>query len=49
MQADGVFTEGNGEDYSVDIVMESKRVVTDEGYSVEIFIPFKSLRYRRQN
>src|SRR5262252_2344500 len=45
VQADGVFTEGNGEDYSVDIVMESKGVVTDEGYSVEIAIPFKSLRY----
>src|SRR5262245_23201019 len=45
VQADGVFTEGNGEDYSIDIVMESKGVVTDEGYSVEIAIPFKSLRY----
>ena len=45
VQADGVFTEGNGEDYSVDIVMESKGVVTEEGYSVEIAIPFKSLRY----
>src|SRR5262249_56444476 len=45
VQADGVFTEGNGEDYSIDIVMESKGVVTDEGYSVEIAIPFKWLRY----
>jgi len=45
VQADGIFTEGNGEDYSIDIVMESKGVVTDEGYSVEIAIPFKSLRY----
>jgi hypothetical protein len=45
VQLDGVFTENNGEDYSIDIVMESKGVVTDEGYSVEIAIPFKSLRY----
>src|SRR5262249_6020089 len=45
VQADGIFTENNGEDYSIDIVMESKGVVTDEGYSVEIAIPFKSLRY----
>src|SRR5262245_26050604 len=46
VQADGVFTENNGEeDYSVDIIMESMGVVTDEGYSVEIAIPFKSLRY----
>src|SRR5215468_8497344 len=45
VQLDGVFTESNGEDYSIDIVMESKGVVSDEGYSVEIAIPFKSLRY----
>jgi hypothetical protein len=45
VQADGIFTEGNGEDYSVDIVMESKGVVTDDGYTVEVAIPFKSLRY----
>ncbi|HET9529087.1 MAG TPA: carbohydrate binding family 9 domain-containing protein, partial [Blastocatellia bacterium] len=45
IQADGILTEGRGEDYSVDIVMESKGVVTEEGYTVEIAIPFKSLRY----
>ncbi len=45
VQADGVLTEGRGEDYSIDIVMESKGVVTDEGYTVEVAIPFKSLRY----
>ncbi|MDT5063817.1 MAG: hypothetical protein QOH63_4276 [Acidobacteriota bacterium] len=45
VQADGIFTEGNGEDYSVDIVMESKGVVTDDGFTVEVAIPFKSLRY----
>jgi hypothetical protein len=45
VQADGILTEGNGEDYSIDIVMESKGVVTEEGYTVEIAIPFKSLRY----
>ena len=45
VQADGILTEGQGEDYSPDIVMESKGVVTDEGFTVEIAIPFKSLRY----
>jgi hypothetical protein len=45
VQADGIFAEGGGEDYSIDIVMESKGVVTEEGYTVEIAIPFKSLRY----
>ncbi len=48
IQADGIFTEGafnNNEDYSVDIVMESKGQLLDDGYSVEVAIPFKSLRY----
>src|SRR5215510_1075260 len=45
VQADGIFTEGNGDNFSIDIVMESKGVVTDEGYTIEVAIPFKSLRY----
>ncbi|MEW6207853.1 MAG: DUF5916 domain-containing protein [Acidobacteriota bacterium] len=45
IQADGIRTEGAGEDYSVDIVMESKGILTDNGYTVEVAIPFKSLRY----
>ena len=44
-QADGTFTEGRGEDYSVDIVMESKGVLTEDGFTIEVAIPFKSLRY----
>jgi Carbohydrate family 9 binding domain-like/Domain of unknown function (DUF5916) len=45
IQADGNFTEGRGEDYSIDIVMESKGTVTEDGYVIEVAIPFKSLRY----
>ncbi len=45
IQADGIFTEGRGADFSVDIVMESKGVIEDWGWSVEAKIPFKSLRY----
>lgn len=45
IQADGIFTEDRGEDYSVDIVMESKGVVGPDGYTVEVAIPYKSLRY----
>jgi hypothetical protein len=45
IQADGTLTEGRGEDYSVDIVMESKGTLTEDGYVVEVAIPFKSLRY----
>jgi len=45
VQADGTFSESNGEDYSVDLVMESKGVLTEDGYTIEAAIPFKSLRY----
>ncbi len=45
IQADGTMTEGRGEDYSVDIIMESKGVVTEDGFNIEVAIPFKSLRY----
>jgi len=45
IQQDGIFTEGQGTDYSVDIVMDSKGTITSDGYEVEVAIPFKSLRY----
>lgn len=45
IQQDGIFTEGAGADFTVDIIMESKGVVLDWGWSVEVKIPFKSLRY----
>ena len=48
IQADGIFSEsgsGNNEDYSVDLVMESKGEVVDDGYIIEAKVPFKSFRY----
>jgi hypothetical protein len=45
VQADAIFTDGSGEDFSIDLVHESKGVVEDNGYTVEVAIPFKSLRY----
>jgi hypothetical protein len=45
VQQDGIFTEGSGTDYSVDIVMESKGELTADGWTLEVAIPFKSLRY----
>ncbi len=45
IQQDAIFTEGQGEDYNFDIVMESKGVMTPDGWTVEVAIPFKSLRY----
>jgi len=46
VQQDGVYTEGEGADFSVDVVMESKGLIQDWGWSVEVKIPFKSLRYK---
>ncbi len=45
VQQDGIMTEGQGTDFSVDIVMESKGVITEDGWIVEVAVPFKSLRY----
>jgi hypothetical protein len=45
VQADGILTEGSGQDFSVDIVMESKGMITSDGWTLEVAIPFKSLRY----
>lgn len=47
IQQDGILTEGEDEaDYSIDIVMDSKGVIDAEGWTVEVAIPFKSLRYK---
>lgn len=45
IQGDGVITEGSGEDFSVDLLFESKGTIENNGYFIEIAIPFKSLRY----
>ncbi len=46
IQMDGIYTEGRGADFSVDVVMESKGAIHDWGWTVEVKIPFKSLRYQ---
>jgi len=40
IQQDGIQTEGEGTDFSVDIVMESKGMLTSDGWTVEVAIPF---------
>src|SRR5256714_3723883 len=45
IQADGIMTEGSGTDFSIDIVMESKGMIGSDGWTLEVAIPFKSLRY----
>ncbi len=47
VQADGIFTEGQADpDLTVDLVIDSKGVIDEHGYTVEAAIPFASLRYR---
>ena len=45
IQADGIWTDGVNEDFSLDVVMESKGILTGDGFTIEVAIPFKSLRY----
>src|SRR5690349_7740021 len=45
IQGDGIITEGRGEDFSIDLLMESKGLVHETGFDVEVAIPFKSLRF----
>jgi hypothetical protein len=45
IQADGITTEGQGDDMSFDTVWRSKGQLTDFGYVVTMAVPFKSLRF----
>src|SRR5262245_20215373 len=48
IQADGIFTEGSAApDLTVDLVIDSKGIVDDHGFTVEAAIPFASLRYEK--
>jgi len=47
IQADGIFTAGQGLDNSFDTLWHSNGVLTADGYVVWIAIPFKSLRFPR--
>ncbi len=47
IQADGIKNEGERRsDFSLDIIMESKGLIQKDGWSVEVKIPFSSLRYK---
>lgn len=41
--------DGQKEDHGVDIIFESAALIDNEGYNVEFKIPYKSLRYSRQD
>ncbi|HEX9829760.1 MAG TPA: DUF5916 domain-containing protein, partial [Bacteroidota bacterium] len=48
IQGDSRYAAGN-EDFSVDLIWYSAGEITDEGYTVEIQIPVKSIRYSDNN
>lgn len=47
IQADGFYTELTGTDTDFDLLMQSKGRITEDGYVVEVAIPFTSLRYEK--
>jgi hypothetical protein len=50
VQVDAVFSEIDAaEDFSWDAIWDSKGAVTEQGYSVEIAVPFKQLRFPRSS
>ncbi|MFC1660268.1 DUF5916 domain-containing protein [Gemmatimonadota bacterium] len=50
IQMDAVFSENEGqEDFSWDAIWDSGGRITEEGYEVEVALPFKSLRFARSD
>ncbi len=49
VQADGVAAEGADDDFSIDLVWQSAARRSPDGYTVEMAIPFRSLRYPTQS
>lgn len=45
IQFDARFAEGQGEDSRVDLIWHSRGRITEDGYVVEIAVPFSSLRF----
>lgn len=46
VQQDGIYTEGSGSDEKWDGIFESKGSLTADGYTIEMAIPFKSIRFQ---
>lgn len=45
LQADALWTDGNGADYSFDTVWDSRGRITRQGYIIRMSIPFRSVRF----
>jgi Domain of unknown function (DUF5916) len=49
IQADALWTEGSGPDYSFDTVWDSRGRLTSKGYIIWMAVPFRSLRFHPRN
>jgi hypothetical protein len=49
VQGDCIMTDATGEDYSWDAVWISKAVLNENGWTVEIKIPYSALRFSQEN
>lgn len=49
VQIDCSYTENNGEDFSWNAIWDSKTVITEKGWVVEMKIPYAALRFPEQN
>ncbi|MDQ2901168.1 MAG: carbohydrate binding family 9 domain-containing protein, partial [Acidobacteriota bacterium] len=49
IQADGIETEGQGDDFSFDTLWYSEGCITPDGYTVLMSIPFRSLRFKNRD
>lgn len=49
VQSDGTMIDGTSEDYSPDFQFESKGQLTNYGYSIEVRVPFKSVRFQQED
>ncbi len=49
IQMDGIFTEGQGDDFNFDTYWNSEGRLTADGYAAMMTIPFKSMRFTAQD
>lgn len=49
VQGDCIMTDANGEDYAWDAIWSSKATITENGWVVEVKIPYAALRFSNEN
>lgn len=49
VQMDCIFTDANGEDFTWDAIWDSDVTITDEGWTIEMKIPYAGLRFSEED